>query len=169
MPSFSSEPKAMYSAKAQSTVRFLVMSARPRRMRESPAGGRRPEGLKSLATGLGQLKLQGSGASAQCKSRALADCRRMLHRSPYPGPHPPAYIPGPVTCSMEAPASLLPCLAQGCPSRNCVWQIQGAQYKTSPWHPARVWHPHSHMLTPHISPEKTVSWTHLGHKESFKS
>lgn len=36
MPSFSSEPKAMYSANAQSTVRFLVMSARPRKMRERP-------------------------------------------------------------------------------------------------------------------------------------
>lgn len=36
MPSFSSEPKAMYSANAQSTVRFLVMSARPRRIRERP-------------------------------------------------------------------------------------------------------------------------------------
>lgn len=44
----------MYSASAQSTVRVLVMSARPRRIRERPAGmNSQPERCRGLATPAG--------------------------------------------------------------------------------------------------------------------
>lgn len=38
IPSFRKEPKAMYSAKAQSTTLFLVISKRALKIRESPIG-----------------------------------------------------------------------------------------------------------------------------------
>lgn len=39
MPSLSSDPKAMYSPRAQSTCRFWTMSALPRRIRDTPGTG----------------------------------------------------------------------------------------------------------------------------------
>lgn len=70
MPSFSSEPKAMYSANAQSTVRFLVMSARPRRMRERPVG-RGPEEHRSRASGLDDRSTRALAGVLSEKAKAV--------------------------------------------------------------------------------------------------
>lgn len=50
----------MYSASAQSTVLFLVMSSRPRRIRERPEGGKgQAEGCRGLATPSGLAEAPG--------------------------------------------------------------------------------------------------------------
>lgn len=93
----------MYSASAQSTVLFLVMSARPRRIRERPGGGKgQPEGCRSLATSPGTAVVPGPHARCvhiHCvpspQARGLAG-----RRGPSSSPTTPANVLGwPRVCS----------------------------------------------------------------------
>lgn len=93
----------MYSARAQSTIRFLVMSARPRRMRERPVGGEgQPEGPRGLAT-------PGDSHSAKDQGQVCKFCytppteQRDLARHAFSSststmgwPEPPSYPDSPV-------------------------------------------------------------------------
>lgn len=67
----------MYSANAQSTVRFLVMSARPRRIRERPVR-RDAQGTRKFSHRPGWLEHQSPGVEYSTESKVCRFLRPLL-------------------------------------------------------------------------------------------